>query len=138
MMDLPFADWLPHQRWYAGRHRTISTVEPTAVTPLRDDLDHVVLAVTYADDSEERYQVLVGWDHAPVDEFEAVATIGSDHGRTGYDALFDEQAVQQLLTLISSDARVGALRFIPEPDVTLPVDAPARVVDTEQSNTSVI
>jgi maltokinase len=138
MMELPFAEWLPHQRWYAGRHRTISTVEPVAVTPLCDNLDHVVLAVTYADHGEERYQILVGWDHAPVDEFKAVATIGADGGRTGYDALFDEHAVGQLLTLISSGARVGDLRFVPEPDATLPVDAPARVVDTEQSNTSVI
>lgn len=137
-MKLPFADWLPHQRWYAGRHRTISTVEPVAVTPLRDDLDHVVLTVSYADNGEERYQVLVGWDHTPVDEFQAVATIGSDGGRTGYDALFDELAARWLLTLISSDARVGDLRFVPEPAAELPFDTPARVVDAEQSNTSVI
>jgi maltokinase len=137
-VKLPFAEWLAHQRWYAGRQRTVSSAEPVAVTPLRDDLDHVVLVVSYADGGEERYQVFVGWDHTPVDEFEAVATIGADGGRTGYDALFDEPAAQWLLTLISSDTRVGDLRFVPEPDAELPVAAPARVVEAEQSNTSVV
>jgi len=135
---LPFAEWLPHQRWYAGRHRTIASAAPVFVTPLRADVDHVVLGVSYEDGGEERYQVFVGWDHTPVDEFEAVATIGADGDRTGFDALFDEPAARWLLTLIASDAAIGDLRFVPEPDVELPLDAQARVVDAEQSNTSVV
>lgn len=138
-MKLPFAEWLSHQRWYAGRHRTIAAAEPVVVTPLRDDLDHVILEVTFTDGgSHELYQVIVGWDHAPADEFERVAMIGADNGRIAYDALFDEHADQFLLHLIADGARVGGLRFVPEPDALLPYDTPARVADAEQSNTSVI
>lgn len=135
---LPFAEWLPQQRWYSGRHRTIRSADPVQVTPLEVDLDHVVIAVSYQDGEVEHYQIFVAWDHQPVNEFEVVATIGSDGDRTGYDALFDEQATQRILALIQSDARVDGLRFAPEPGAQLPVSAPARVVEAEQSNTSVV
>jgi maltokinase len=138
-MNLPFADWLPHQRWYAGRSRTLEAVKPSTVTALRDDLDHVLLDVHYADGGSERYQVLVGWDHAPTSvEYNTVATIGSDGDRTGYDALFDAEAARYLLELVDRGQDVDGVRFIREPGVKLPVEAAARVGDAEQSNTSVI
>jgi maltokinase len=137
-MTLPYADWLPHQRWYAGRKRTLESVTPAVVTRLRDDLDHVLLDARYEDGGGERYQVFVGWDHNPVDEFTVVATIGSDGDRTGYDALFSEAAAQHLLALVQAGAEIDGLRFLPEPEVRLPVGAPARVIDAEQSNTSVV
>jgi maltokinase len=137
-MTLPYADWLPHQRWYAGRNRTLESVTPAAVTRLRDDLDHVLLDARYADGGSERYQLFVGWDQNPVDEFQVVATIGADHDRTGYDALFSEPAAQHLLALVQQGSEIDGLRFLPEPGAQLPVRAPARVIDTEQSNTSVV
>jgi maltokinase len=137
-MTLPFTEWLPKQRWYAGRNRTLESAEPVMVTRLRPDLDHMLLAARYADGGVEDYQVFVGWDHTPTDEFAAVATIGADGDHTGYAALFEESAAQHLLRLISSGAQVGPLRFTPEPDAELPTDAAARVVDAEQSNTSVV
>jgi maltokinase len=137
-MTLPYADWLPHQRWYAGRGRTIDSVVPVSVTQLGDRLDHVVLRASYADGGAEHYQTFVGWDPELADEFTVVATIGSDAGRTGYDALFDEDAARQLLALVAAGTTIGGLRFVPEPGAELPVDAPARVLDAEQSNTSVV
>jgi maltokinase len=137
---LPYADWLPHQRWYAGRHRDLVAAQPVAVTPLHEHLDHVLLEASYADGSVERYQLFVGWDSEPVEEFTGVAMIGTDPdtGRTGYDALFHEPAAQQLLALIDTGARRGDLRFSPEPGAELPTDAAAWVVEAEQSNTSVV
>src|SRR6266508_1407714 len=137
-MTLPFAEWLPNQRWYAGRNRTLERLEPAAVTRLADDLDHVLLDASYVDGGRERYQVFVGWDHGPAAEFAGVATIGSEDGRTGYDALYAETTARCLLVAIQNATTIGALRFVPEPHAQLPVDAPARVVDTEQSNTSVV
>jgi maltokinase len=137
-MMLPFEDWLPHQRWYAGRNRTLTGADPVLVTPLRDNLDHVLLATSYDDGGSDHYQIFVGWDHGATDEFTTVATIGADGNRSGYDALFDEEATRFLLGLIASGAERGRLRFLPEPEAQLPLDAPARVVDAEQSNTSVV
>jgi maltokinase len=137
-MSLPFVDWLPHQRWYAGRSRILESIQPRPVTPLAAGLDHMLLDAHYRDGGSERYQVFVGWDIAVPSEFAASATIGSHGSRTGYDALYDEPSAQRLLDLIHRNATVGDLRFVAEPGVELPVDAPARVVDAEQSNTSVI
>ena len=137
-LTLPFGDWLPQQRWYAGRGRTLASVVPTTVTALAADLDHVLLDAAYEDGETERYQVFIGWDQSPMDEFTVVATIGSDGHRTGYDALFDEHTARRLLAMIAAGATVQGLRFRSEPGARLPVSAPNRVIDAEQSNTSVV
>ncbi len=135
---LPFADWLPRQRWFSGRNRTIQSAVPVQVTSLEPSLDHVIVGVSYEDGEVEHYQVFVAWDHHLAAEFEAVATIGSDGDRTGYDALFNESAAQRVVALIHSGAQIDGLRFTPEPGVPNAVAAPARVVEAEQSNTSVV
>ena len=141
-MTLPFAEWIRHQRWYAGRSRELASAQPASVTALRDDLDLVLLDIAYTDGSAERYQVLLRWGSGPIDEYSDVATIGSADGpdtrRTAYDALYDPDASRHLLSLIDSSATVGDLRFAKEPDVTLPLEAAPRISGAEQSNTSVI
>jgi maltokinase len=147
-VNLPFEEWLPQQRWYAGRNRELSSVRPAVVVPLRDDLDLVLLDIAYTKGPSERYQVIVRWDSraaeaatssgSPISEYLNTATIGSDEHRTAYDALYNPADAKYLLSLIDSSATVGDLRFAKEPDVTLPQDAAPRVSSAEQSNTSVI
>ncbi|NJC65976.1 maltokinase [Planosporangium flavigriseum] len=137
-MALPFADWLPHQRWFAGRNRTLTGARPAKVTRLHDDLDHLLLDVSYADGGTERYQVFVGWDRTPLAEYAQVALIGAHGERTAYDALYDEESARRLLAMIAVNAVVDDLRFGAEPGAQLPLDAPARVSDAEQTNTSVV
>ncbi|AGL18717.1 hypothetical protein [Actinoplanes sp. N902-109] len=137
-MTLPFAEWLPQQRWYAGRNRTLVSATPSSCTSLRDDLDLVLVDAEYTDGSSERYQVLVAWNDGPISEYSTVATIGTDNDRTGYDALYDVEKAQDLLRLLDESATVGDIVFTKEPGVELPLDTAPRVFDAEQSNTSVI
>ena len=135
---LPWSEWLVEQRWYAGRTRELSAAEPAHTVALRDDLDLVLLDVSYTNGTSERYQVIVRWDSGPIEEYADIATIGAHGDRTAYDALYDPSAAKYLLTLVDSSATVGDVRFSKEPDVTLPMDAAPRVTGAEQSNTSVV
>jgi len=150
-MNLPFDEWIVQQRWYAGRNRELSSTAPAVVVSLRDDLDLVLLDVTYTEGPSERYQVIVRWDAgaadatssgSPIFEFLNIATIGAEGDRTAYDALYNPADAKYLLSLVDSSAAVGSLddtvRFVKEPGVTLPVDAAPRVSSAEQSNSSVI
>ena len=86
--------WLPGQRWYAGRDRTLASVQTHAVLPLRESVAIVLLDATYTDGSSERYQVL---------------------------APNDGDAARVVLELIDADAVVGPVRFGREPGATLPI-----------------
>jgi len=135
---LPWSEWLVNQRWYAGRSRTVTAVQPHRAAGLRDGMDLVLIDVGYSDGSAERYQVVVQWDSAPLSEYGSVATIGTVDEHTGYDALYEPDSARFLLRLVEASASIGEVRFTHEPGAQLPVDAEARVTEAEQSNTSVV
>src|SRR5690242_10229134 len=124
VLNIPFDTWLPRQRWYAGRGRTLTATTPVVAVPLRDDLVLVLLDASYADGTSERYQIIVGLgDGAAV---HAGATISAHAGRVAYDGLFDPEAARYLLKLIDDAATIGAVDFAKEPGVRLPLDVAPR------------
>lgn len=114
-ITLPFAEWLPRQRWYAGRNRRQTAVSAAAITALRADLELVLLDVSYADGSTERYQVVVLWSAEKRTDYPDIATIGAVRGRTAYDALYDAASVRHLLELCGAGATRGDVAFSVEP-----------------------
>ncbi|MUL65082.1 maltokinase [Mycobacterium sp. CBMA 234] len=120
-MDSELTEYLTQQRWYAGRNRELAGAEPALVVPLRDDVDLVLLDVSYADGPGERYQLV----------------LRQGEGEIG-DALGDPEVASHLLGLIAESATVGPVAFAAEPGAQLPVGEPSRVMGAEQSNTSVV
>lgn len=120
-MDPELTEYLTQQRWYAGRNRELTGVAPALTVPLRDDVDLVLLDVSYDDGPGERYQVL----------------LRQGEGEVG-DALGDPEVANLLLSLIAESATVGPVSFIAEPGAQLPAGETSRVVGAEQSNTSVV
>ncbi len=135
---LPWERWLPTQRWYAGRDRTLAAAGVHAVFGLTDSVQAVLVDADYTDGSRDRYQVVLQWDCSPLPEYTEVARVGTVGPHTAFDALYCPAAAGLLLDLVAGSATVGALRFTAEPGAQLPVGAAARVVDAEQTNTSVV
>jgi maltokinase len=134
------ARWLPEQRWFAGKHRAIEAVTPVSAVPLGDvqpRLDHLVVQVGYATGEPERYQLLVGWRSALPEKLEH-ARIGTVGGHVGYAGLWDDELADLLLAELAGGEQHGGLVFRPEPGATITRGLPSRVVEVEQSNSSVV
>jgi maltokinase len=134
-------EWLPKQRWFAAKGRQVRSVAIAAVTPLRTDgeplLDHLLLAVDFADDSPvQHYQLLVARREHLRGELEHVV-IGAVGGLVAYDGLWDTAVTKWVLDAIRTGRTAGEIRFVPEPGAEIAEGVPGRVLGVEQSNTSV-
>lgn len=132
-------EWLPSQRWFAGKDRPVTGVRPVATTVLLDGdprLYHLIVEVVQ-DDRDERYQLLVG-SRTQLPEHLAANWIGAEGGMVAYEASGDADLTHHLLDLMVAGKRVGALSFEHEPDVALTGDLRARPITSEQSNTSLV
>ncbi|HYH33387.1 MAG TPA: aminoglycoside phosphotransferase [Pseudonocardia sp.] len=133
--------WLPKQRWFAAKGRQVRSVSLAAATPLCTEgeplLDHLLLAVAFADDSPvQHYQLLVARREHLRGELEH-SVIGEVGDHLAYDGLWDPAVTEWLLEAIRTGRTVGELRFVPEPGASIADGAPGRVLGVEQSNTSV-
>jgi len=142
------AAWLPRQRWFAGKSRGLGEVRVEASVPLRTalpSLHAVVVAVAYADGGIERYHLPIGHDRGV--ESRQFAERHPDalihHGaRPGdgvfYDAVHDQRLGAVYLDLLSKGATLEQLRFHRAPAWTETMRGPGRLLDGEQSNSSLV
>jgi maltokinase len=134
-------EWLPQQRWFAAKGRTVRSVAIASAHPLmtEDDplLDLVLMAVDFEDDSPpQHYQLLLARTEQPRGDLEHV-TVGIVGGMVAYDGLWDARVTGWLLDAIREGRTIGDVRFVPEPGAEIAKSSAGRVLGVEQSNTSV-
>jgi maltokinase len=141
------ADWLPQQRWFAGRAGEPATVRLAS----RGELSgpgllpgvqsqgpvEFVLADTATGVGTGRYQVIVGWTSELPDRL-AHSVIGWSNEMAAYDALHDQATSSLLLAALATGADLGGLRAEAEPDADIDATAHGLVISAEQSNTSIV
>ncbi|MGW0205940.1 maltokinase N-terminal cap-like domain-containing protein [Streptomyces sp. NPDC003233] len=152
-LDPLLREWLPRQRWFAGKGRPVTGFTPVAVTELlppdgRLGLYHLLLRVHQPSalgaepHPGDCYQLLIGVREALPPRL-ASALIGhvADGplaGRTVYEALYDARPAEVLLEALRTRARIGGLRFERDPRQEIREGLVARLMTAEQSNSSVV
>ncbi|MEC4019717.1 maltokinase N-terminal cap-like domain-containing protein [Streptomyces sp. H27-D2] len=144
-------EWVPRQRWFAGKGRPIhgfTLVSATELLPVAAGgatpglLHLLVRAQQPGPPTNDCYQLLLGI-RSTLPPVLAPALIGRPtggplHGRTVYDALQDPRLTALLLERLRMPGRLGALRFTREPGTAIASSLPSRPITAEQSNTSVV
>ena len=136
LVDL-MADWLPHQRWFAGKDRRIDGISVLLDTELvagDPALHHVVIAVRQGG-TTDRYQVPIGLRHELPGrlEYAAIGQFGREHV---YDAVHDPDLTRALLENMAASTDAGALAF--RSIAVLDTELNSLASPAEQSNTSLI
>ncbi|MCQ4080468.1 phosphotransferase [Streptomyces sp. RB6PN25] len=143
-------EWLPRQRWFAGKGRPITgfgLVCATELLPADGGADapallHLLLDVHQPDCPPDCYQLLVGTREllppALASALIGRAVGGRLDGLTLYEGLHDPRLATLLLERMRTSGSDGHLRFSAEPDAVIPSGLAPRLSVAEQSNSSVI
>ncbi|CAM5611924.1 Maltokinase OS=Streptomyces tendae OX=1932 GN=GUR47_13675 PE=3 SV=1 [Streptomyces tendae] len=154
-LDPLLREWLPRQRWFAGKGRPVTGFSLVAATELlpadsRLGLHHVLVrahqrhtaAGGAAEEPGDCYQLLIGTREALPPRLAPAlighVTEGPAAGRTAYDALYDTRPAEALLEALRTRARVGGLRFERAPGQDIRTGLVPRLMTAEQSNSSVV
>ena len=144
-------DWLPRQRWFAGKGHSITAVRLEQVSTLRCEVPvaHLVVGVQLDGESWQTYQVPVSLRADRIADAAAIGRLAT--GEWVHDALTDPVAMTALLSDSASvptvdPARTHALdpaagrhlgpQLQPAVDPTSYRDLPAQPMTVEQSNSS--
>ncbi|MGW3117535.1 maltokinase N-terminal cap-like domain-containing protein [Streptomyces sp. NPDC001107] len=152
-LDPLLREWLPRQRWFAGKGRPVTGFSLVAATELlpadgRLGLFHLLVRahqpLTLGAEAHpgDCYQLLIGVREALPPRL-APALIGHVDqgplaGRTVYDALYDSRPAEVLLEALRTQAHIGGLRFDREPGQEIRTGLVPRLMTAEQSNSSVV
>ncbi|KAB8164596.1 maltokinase [Streptomyces sp. 3MP-14] len=160
------ANWLPEQRWFAGKGRPIGELTLISATellpcgssgpgpgllhllvragarPARDDASAPAGAGHAAPPTGDCYQLLLGVRPALPDALHPALvgrpTEGPLRGRAVYEALHDPRLAGLLLERLRTPGRLGCLSFGRAQGTVIPSGLPARVLTGEQTNSSVV
>nr|MBA2699754.1 aminoglycoside phosphotransferase [Nocardioidaceae bacterium] len=133
-------DWLPNQRWYAGKGRPVAAYDLMPAATLVDGepaLYAAIVRIGYADGDEDHYQLLLSVRAARGDRLEH-ALLGPVVGGWLYDGCHDSELTGDLLRRLAAEDDVATLRFHRITAETLETDLISLVMPVEQSNTSLV
>ncbi|MFF4360211.1 maltokinase [Streptomyces sp. NPDC001604] len=143
-------EWLPRQRWFAGKDRPVTDLGLLSMTELFPGCLHLLVqtgqsglpAPSGATPAGDCYQLLLGV-RRHVSPRLGRALIGRAEegplaGLTVYDALQDPRSAQLLLERLRQPGAAGPLRFEADPSVHVPAGLVPRVLEAEQSNSSLV
>jgi maltokinase len=139
-LEQALTEWLPGQRWFAGKGRPITGLEITADTELaagrpgqarapgEPALRHLIVAVSQdgpvpgpghppLPGGTDSYQVLVGLREDLPGWLEHVRIGVIPDGRVAYDALYDHELAGLLLRAIATQQVIGPVRFARVPGI---------------------
>ncbi|MBX6372238.1 MAG: phosphotransferase [Acidothermus sp.] len=139
-MESALREWLPRQRWFAGKHDDLTAIRVVEIHELHSGdpslLHAVVEAVT--DRRTTAYQLLIGARPSLPSHLDH-ARIGTDPERGElYDALADGELMTRVLYWIAENAERDGFSFQAHPQAHIDTDAPPRMLGVEQSNSSVV
>ncbi len=126
--------WLPRQRWFAGKGRSLAEITIRGDVFISDLLRHLVVEVGYAEGRPDLYQVPLAVRHDAPFGHEGFLVGESSRGLV-YDGLRDPEGAAALFTFLRSGAEREGLSCQVTADLE---DLPAHAVTAEQSNTSII
>ncbi|GAA2768000.1 hypothetical protein GCM10010103_70420 [Streptomyces paradoxus] len=143
-------EWLPRQRWFAGKDRPVTELGLLSMTELFPGCLHLLVHAGHtgvpspggALPAGDCYQLLLGVREHPAPRL-GRALIGRVQdgplaGLTVYDALHDPRSAQLLLDRLRHPGSAGPLRFDCDPDHRVPAGLVPRLLDAEQSNSSLV
>ncbi|MFJ9820855.1 maltokinase [Streptomyces sp. NPDC101151] len=143
-------EWLPMQRWFAGKDRPVTDLSLLSMSELFPGCLHLLVHASHAPvptlggtpPPGDCYQLFLGLrEHlAPRLERAYIGRVeeGPFAGLAVYDALQDPRSAHLLLERLRQPGTTGPLRFEATPAVHLPGGLPPRLLDAEQSNSSIV
>ncbi|WP_369243926.1 maltokinase [Streptomyces sp. R41] len=144
--------WLPRQRWFAGKGRPVTDVTLVSTTELYPGCLHLLVRTEHlgppahggpgTPPPDDCYQLLLGirnvlpprLAHAAIGR----ASAGPLADLVVYDAFHDPTAAGLLLDRLRRPGTAGPLRFERDTRVTVPAGLAPRLLDAEQSNSSLV
>ncbi|WP_030222751.1 maltokinase N-terminal cap-like domain-containing protein [Streptomyces sp. NRRL WC-3626] len=145
-------EWLPLQRWFAGKDRPVTDLGVLSTTELFPGCLHVLVHAGHGGvptpggtlPAGDCYQLLLGVREHPSPRLGKALIGGVPDGRlaglTVYDALHDPRAAQLLLERLRHPGTAGPLRFECDGDGArrVPAGLVPRLMTAEQSNSSLV
>lgn len=143
-------EWLPGQRWFAGKDRPVTELSLLSMTELFPGCLHLLVQAGQAGvpapvgtpPAGDCYQLLLGAQQHPAPRLGRAYIGRPDEGPLAglavYDALHDPRSAGLLLERLRQPGTKGPLRFEADPAVRVPGALAPRLLDAEQSNSSLV